>query len=507
MRRLLTLAASLLALAVASPAAAQSRTYTTQHWSDAPGDVSVTLNGQAFVNHGLVAVGRLDADTRDFNDETLGSFSGMALDLSSWRRLQDGTYAGTLYTLPDRGPNNVGPFAGTTDYANRLHRHRLTLKGKALAIRPSGGFLLKDATGQPFTGKDPGANVLSRDGIRYPSPATGEGAGRISLDSEAVARLPDGSFYVSDEYAAGIYLFDASGRQVGAIQAPPALLPITAGQLNFTAEKPPATGRRNNQGLEALSVSPDGTRLFAILQSATLQDTAGANAATRNNTRVLVYDISKTRTPTAPIGHYVLQLPTVRENGDGGAADVTAAQSEALALNDTQLLVLARDGNGRGKGTAKAPVFKSVLLVDLTGATNLAGGPYEQGAEPLAHGGVLVDGIKPAGQVELVNLLNPVQLARFGMNLSTAPSDRFSLSEKWEAMALAPALDKAAPHDVFLLVGNDNDFEAQRGRINGQAFDASLTNAGGSGAGVNDSVILVYRLTLPTYRVQKITAR
>ncbi len=500
-RRLLMLALSCAALALASSAVAQSQTYVTQHWTQAAGDASVTLGGQTFVNHGLVGVGRLSAATRDFNNETLGSFSGMALDLASWRRLADGTYTGSLLTLPDRGPNSVGPFTGTTDYANRVHRHRLvfTPTDGVLKIRPMGGFLLKDETGQSFTGKDPAANVLIRNGVRYPSPLVGEGAGRISLDSEAIAVLRDGAFYVSDEYAAGIYLFDRAGKQVGAIQAVSALLPTTAGQLNFNAEKPPQTGRRNNQGLEALSVSPDGTRLFAILQSATIQDTAGANAATRNNTRVLVYDISRTRTPKAPIGHYVLQLPTVRENGDGQPADVTAAQSEMLALNDHEFLVLARDGNGRGKGTTKAPVFKSVLLVDITGATNLAGTPYEQDVKPVAPDGVLRPEITPARQAELVNLLNPAQLAKFGLNLSTAPSDRFSLSEKWEAMALAPALDRNAPRDVFLLIGNDNDFETAEGRINGQAFDAGLTNLGGSGSGDNDSMILIYRLTLPAF--------
>ncbi|CAN5191112.1 esterase-like activity of phytase family protein [soil metagenome] len=500
-RRLLSLTVSFAALALTGAAVAQSQTYVTKHWSDVAGDTTVTLNGQTFVNRGLVGVGRLSAATRDFNGETLGSFSGMALDLASWRRLADGTYTGSLTTLPDRGPNNVGPFAGTTDYANRVHRHRLvfTPADGVLKIRPTGGFLLKDETGQSFTGKDPGANVLTRGGMRYPSPATGEGAGHISLDSEAIAFLPDGGFYVSDEYAAGIYLFDKTGKQVGAIQTVPALLPTTAGQLNFNAEKPPEKGRRNNQGLEALSVSPDGTRLFAVLQSGTIQATAGADAATRDNTRVLVYDISRTRTPKAPIGHYVLQLPTVREKGDGKPADVTAAQSEMLALNDSQFLVLARDGNGRGKGTTKAPVFKSVLLVDTTGATNLAGTPYEQDVKPIAPGGILRPEIAPVRQAELVNLLNPAQLAKFGLNLSTAPSDRFSLSEKWEALALAPVLDKTAPHDVFLLVGNDNDFETADGRINGQAFDASLTDAGGSGVGDNDSVILVYRLTLPTF--------
>ena len=506
MLRRLLVSAAVIALA-AGAANAQSLTYPTRHWTEAAGDEAVTLGGETFVNHGLVGVGRLSAATRDFNGETLGSFSSMALDPASWRRLKDGSYTGVFWTLPDRGPNDVGTIVGTADYANRIHVHRFTFRpytgagpadGTQVTITPTGGFLLRDETGKPFTGKDPGPGILTRKGIAYPSPASGEGAGRISLDSEGLARLPDGSFYVSDEYGPGIFLFDRNGKQLGAIPPVPALLPMIDGKLNYTAAKAPDTGRRNNQGLEAAAVTPDGKRLVVILQSATMQDSDGANAAARNNTRILVYDISKTRTPKAPVGHYVLQLPTLRETGDGKPANRTAAQSEMSALNDHQFLVLSRDGNGRGNGKPYDPVFKSVLLVDTRGATNLAGTPYEASARPVAKAGALVDGITPVKQAELVNLLNPVQLGKFGMNLTTSPSTLYTLPEKLEAMALAPALDPKAPHDVFLFVGNDNDFETARGRVNGIDFDAGLTGAEGSGSGDNDNIILVYRLTLPT---------
>jgi hypothetical protein len=492
-RRLAGTVVGLLGLSLAAGAAAQSSTFVTPHRDNSPGAVTVDFGGKTYVNHGLVAVGWLPAATRDFKGETLGSFSSMAL--ADWKKNADGSYSGILRTLPDRGPNNVGPFKSTTDYANRVHTHAIKLVlGKGLTITPTGGFLLKDQTGLPFTGMDPGSNVVERGGVRYPSPASGEGAGEISLDSEAIAYLPDGSFYVSDEYAAGIYLFDRAGKLIGAIQTVPALTPFKNGKLDFGAEKAPNTGRRNNQGLEGLALSPDGKRLIAVLQSATMQDSA-ADAATRNNTRVLVYDIEKTRLPKAPIGHYVLQLPTVRENGDGQAADVTAAQSEALALSDTRILVLARDGNGRGKGTPNAPVYKSILLVDLAAATNLAGTPYEQGGKPVAKDGVLNPDIKPAAQAELINILNPVQLGRFGVNLSVSPSTPTSLPEKIEAMAVGSTFDKAHPRDVFLLVGSDNDFATGQGHVNGQDFDASLKGA--TGTGDNDNLVLVYRLTLP----------
>jgi hypothetical protein len=490
-----TVAAVVLAFggSMTTHASAQSLSYLAPHWDKSAGDVTVSFGGKTYVNHGLVAVGWLPAATRDFKGESLGSFSSMAL--SGWKRNADGSYSGTLRTLPDRGPNNVGPFKSTTDYSNRVHEHAIKLvPGQGLTITPTGGFLLKDQVGQPFTGMDPGSNVIERGGARYPSPASGDGAGKISLDSEAIAYLPDGGFYVSDEYAAGIYLFDKTGKLTGVIETVPALKPMKKGVLDFGAEKAPNTGRRNNQGLEALAITPDGKRLIAVLQSATMQDST-SNNATRNNTRVLVYDISKTRTPLAPVGHYALQLPTVREAGDGQAADATAAQSEALALSDSRFLLLARDGNGRGKGTANGPVYKSILLVDLAGATNLAGTPYEKDVTPIAKDGVLNADIKPATQAELVNILNPNQLGARGLNLSVSPSTPTTLPEKIEAMAMGSVFDKAAPHDVFLLVGSDNDFATAKGFVNGQDFDASLK--GDAGTGDNDNLILVYRLTLP----------
>ena len=502
------LSAAALTVLLGGSAMAQSAVYATPHYAADPGDAAVSFEGGAYVNHGLVGVGRLAASTRDFNGETLGSFSSMAL--RSWRRLKDGSYEGDIVTLPDRGPNDVGSVKGTIDYQNRLHALHLTLKPYAgaapvdadktqLKITPTGGMILKDETGAPFTGMDPGTGIITRGAIRYPSPQSGPGAGHVSLDSEGVAYLPDGSFYISDEYAAGLYLFDKTGKQIGAIQTVPALLPMTDGKLNFNAGKAPTTGRRNNQGLEAVAVSPDGKRLTAILQSATVQDTAGGDQATRNNTRILVYDISKTRTPTTPIGDYVLQLPVYTEKGDGSPADATAAQSEMAALSETRFLVLSRDGNGRGKGSANAAVYKSVLLVDVAGATNLVGTPHDQGTDPVAKGGQLVSGITPARQAELVNLLNPVQLGKFGMNLKVTPSTLYTLPEKLEAMALAPVLDPKAPNDFFLLVGNDNDFETAQGHVAGLDFDASLKNEKGSGTGDNENIILVYRLTLPGY--------
>ena len=91
-----------------------------------------------------------------------------------------------------------------------------------------------------------------------------------------------------------------------------------------------------------MAVTPDQKHLVTLLQSATMQDST-TNQATRTNTRLMVYDISATNTPTNPVADYVLQLPVYNTTGSGAAVNATAAQSELLALNDKQFLVLSRD--------------------------------------------------------------------------------------------------------------------------------------------------------------------
>jgi hypothetical protein len=83
------------------------------------------------------------------------------------------------------------------------------------------------------------------------------------------------------------------------------------------------------------------------------------------------------------------------------------------------------------------------------------------------------------------------QLNRFGLH-NGLPSDKNDLYEKWESLAVVPVGDPKAPDDYFLFVGSDNDFITQHGFMAGQPYvDASGGNV--------DTLVLVYRVTLPTY--------
>lgn len=453
---------------------------------------SVTIGDRSFVNKGLVGTGRIPAALRDKFGETFGSGSGMAIDIKSWTKSGD-SYSGVFYVLPDRGYN----VTGTTDYRPRINKVSVTFKpaegeGGKLAAALTDTILLTDASGAPLTGLDPSeGGVRPAAGGLPPLPQAPNG--RISFDPEAIVLLPDGSFFISDEYGPYIYRFSAAGKMLAAIRPPEALIPKRKGQDHFSSNAPganykkpelkdPETGRQNNQGLEGMTLTPDGSHLVAILQSATRQD-GGTSPETRQHTRILFYDIGNLEQPKLA-REYVVPLPVFKN--DKGKIRV-AAQSELFALDDSRFLLLCRDGNGYGTDDATS-MYRKIGILDVSGATNIAGTKYD-GAVPVAPDGKLEADVVPAKLHDFIDMNENAQLAKFGLH-NGAPNDRTNLSEKWEAMGLAPSLDAATPQEFFLFVANDNDFITQ----NGFQVGAPYKHEGGAEV---DTMFLVYRVTMP----------
>jgi len=462
---------------------------------------TVSVGSLAFVDKGLVGVGRLAADLRDKFGETFGSGSGLAADPKAWSRTADG-YRGTLYMLPDRGYN----ISGTLDYHARLNTLIVVFKPPAdpdampvaarqqtLDLTLADTMLLTDAAGVPLTGLDPTVDGIRPAAGGFP-PMPQATTGAVSLDAEAVVLMDDGTFFIGDEYGPYIYHFSAAGRMLGAIRPPAAFIPKRNGKDSFSSNNPgpgappvqppdPDTGRQNNQGFEGVSLTPDGKYLVAVLQSATRQD-GGNSAETRQNTRMLVYDMADRDHPKF-VHEHVVPLP-VFINAEGKRR--VAAQSELLALDDTHFLLICRDtGNGYGlKGSTS--LYRKVEIVDISQATDIAGSQYD-GTVPVAPNGKLVDGIVPATLTSFIDINDNAQLNKFGLH-NGEPNDRNDLYEKWEGMALVPALDAENPRDFFLFVSNDNDFITQNG------YEAGAAYKDPSGADV-DTIVLVYRVTIP----------
>jgi hypothetical protein len=454
----------------------------------------------AVASKGLVAVGRMPAALRDKRGETFGSGSGMTINGATWKRVGE-TYEGEIYLLPDRGYN----VEGTTDYSARLNRLSLKITPVAPGARPAPGMeqkgvqatvadtiMLTEADGKALTGLDP-TQVRAAAGA-FPALPQTEG-GKLSLDPEAVVRMPDGSFFISDEYTPGIFRFSAEGKLLGVTRPPEAFSPMRKGELNFssnnpgpTASKPvppnPERGRQNNQGFEGMSLSIDGKSLTTVLQTATRQD-GGDSPATRRHTRALVYDIADPANLKL-VREHVVPLP-VFQNGEGKT--LVAAQSELLAIDADQFLLLSRDSNNGQSMKGTTSLYRKIDILDLRHATNIAGTDFDR-AKSVAPKGVLDSAVTPGALRPFIDINDNAELNRFGVR-NGGPNDADNLSEKWEAMGLVSVMDAATPDDYLLLVANDNDFMTKNGYQVGAPYDG--------GAEV-DTMILVYRVTLPGVR-------
>ena len=521
--------------------------FTTPNVITTPGATSVSIGGTTFINHGLQGVGRISGSSLDAFGESFGSISG--LHITNWAG-SGSSYTGTFNILSDRGINLTGYFS---DYNARLQTLNFQFTPYTGLANIGGVDIVSKSAAQnqiaftsapsgvKFTYFDPIANAQVNTTGLDPTSTTGTVFGttvpyvtnytglgtptspaastfpinRLTLDSEALVLRPDGSGYIGDEYGANVYYFNSSKQITGVITPPAAVQPHTpAGTLNFNSTVVPTNGRRNNQGMEGVAISPDGTRLFTLLQSATMQDSATGTAANRRVTRFMVYDVSGNATPSAPLAEYALVLPTFTANGLGGAVNTAAAQSDMIALDDHRLLILSRDGNGQGQPNANPSVYKSILLVDLSVGTptNFAGTARDaEGGLLTTAPGVLDPAITPLTYVEALNMLNSTQLAKFNIDLDLGGASQvtqLTLSEKWESMSLVPANDPLNPNDYFLFLGNDNDFLSSAGvsvgpggsgSYNGFAtgfaanrIPAPVENANNE----NDTMFLAYRVTI-----------
>jgi hypothetical protein len=268
---------------------------------------------------------------------------------------------GFIYGLTDRGPNVDG--AGGVkveplpDFTPAIGEFQL-VGGQAVLVRD---IPLSDADGSPLNGQvsteaTTGETIVDLDGNPLPASTYG-------FDSEGLVAMPDGTFYVSDEYGPYIAHFDANGKRLDQFSPFDGSLPEEL--QNRTA----------NQGMEGLTITPDGTTLVGLMQSALNQpDLAGVSAKKVPVTRIVTVSLVDHSV------HEYLYLTT-------DPATTADASSEITALSATQFLVLERDGN-----LPPAPNRKLLYQVDISGATDV--GPDSTLADATydaANGGLLLD--------------------------------------------------------------------------------------------------------------------
>lgn len=299
----------------------------------------------------------------DYSDEALGSIDlpkrrmEMVSGFGSGLATRAGDPPGTVWAVGDRGPNLKVKTArklygvqgleeaAELDGAKIMPRPDL---GPAIArLRVSGGrvetvetFRLTGADGRPVSGlpMPEGGHgrcepALDLDGNRIEPDPSG-------LDTEGIAALADGGFWVGDEFGPSLVRLDAQGRvlrrvvpQGSAVQG--AAYPVGEGLPALAAR------RRLNRGFEALGLSPDGRSLFLVFQSPLSHPDVAAHEAARH---VRLWRLDAESAAVEAQWLYPLDPPeSFRRDAAKGAVERGDIKvSELLCLGGGALLVLER---------------------------------------------------------------------------------------------------------------------------------------------------------------------
>jgi uncharacterized repeat protein (TIGR01451 family) len=380
-----------------------------------------------------------------------------------------------FYGVTDRGPNVGAPTGAAASNVLPLPAFNPAIglfqfvNGVAVL---ENSIPLRDGAGNPYSGlvnsQNPtGELLVDLNGTPLPTDPNG-------YDSEGLVALPDNTFWVSDEYGPFITHFDSTGRQIGRLSPFDGSLP--AELQNRTA----------NRGLEGLTITPDGSTLVAMMQSALQQPDIGSlNSKKIAITRLVTYKLS-----TGEEHEYLYLLDNPGTN--------STANSEITALDSNHFLVDERDGN------FPPGAYKKLWEINITGATDVgpnspligttvAGGVVDYDTSG-THKGLTVGGkslellvgtlgTTAAAQVLAANNITPVAKGTtpyldFGGLLDTLdPTGHFFSHDKVEGVA-------ALNSGTQLVLSNDSDFgivgvTPTTGNINGPyTLQAKITTAG-----------------------------
>jgi hypothetical protein len=365
-----------------------------------------------FVNGLVIDATTLDASGGSaVNDGRLGFFSDIYYDA-----LRDEWWA-----LSDRGPGG-----GTLDYEVRIHKFDVDVNnhtGEVSNFRVLRTFILRKGA-QAFNGL---------------APPPGAPLG-VAFDPEGIVVHPlTGHLIISDEYGPAVYEFTRFGQFVREYKTPAGLLPRNSatGAVNHASDAGNDAGKRTNRGFEGLAISPTGLYVFAMLQSAMLDEGAGNGTVNR----IVKF--------SALTGRAVAQY-AYRMEGSSQGRGISAL----VALNDRELLVLERNNRGLGVDSDLTPANKKVFRIDLTGATDVTNVDLD------ATTAVYTPVAKTA--TPWLDLASPDTLAAPSLAALNGMSP-----EKWEGLGVGPRL---ADGSYLVLTGTDNDYSVTQ-NASGVQFD------------------------------------
>ena len=262
-----------------------------------------------------------------------------------------------FYSMTDRGPNVDGPNGSKVfvlpSFTPQIGRFRINPDGTVTQV---GTILLKDQNGNPRTGLPNPSNAGGTGETAIDQNGNPLASDQKGIDSEGLVALPDGTFWVSDEYGPYLTHFDANGNtlaQYGPFSASVPGLTIQPGLPQVLKNRIP------NKGMEGLTVTPDGKTLVGMMQSPLANGVSTSDAGKSSLLRIVTFSLDPVTFGQTKQYAYVLNDPS-------------AGVSEIAAVSNTEFLVDERDGKFPGDTAGGASKIKQIYRINLADATDIS---------------------------------------------------------------------------------------------------------------------------------------
>lgn len=365
---------------------------------------------QATAQPELVAQGQFSGSDRDHSGLTEEIAPGVVHNqLGGFSALEYSGFGTTYYALPDRGAQD-----GAFPYQCRFQVVDIRVSATAssegclsekLSLKLLETRLLFNAGGSVLTGL---ASAIDSADPEH----------SLRFDPEGFRCATGGSFFVSDEYGPTVSEFVSGGRRLRSFAIPEHFrIKHPSGSPQEEADAN-SSGRQPNRGFEGLAISPNGGKLFAVLQGPLIQDSVALPNGKRSGIHLRLLEIDR---HSGQQREFVYPLDDPR-NG----------VSEILAINDDNFLLIERDST---KGSAAA--YKKIIHATTQGATNISG-RHELPAHELSTD------IRRMQKSILIDLLDPKYFLRGDL-----------MPEKIEGLTFGPDLPDGRR---LLMICSDNDF-------------------------------------------------
>lgn len=290
----------------------------------------------------------------------------LALDVGfgsgAYHRPGDGN--SIFYTVTDRGPNikckdtakifgisDFCPAGGDKvfpqpDFTPSIYKIRLTNDEGVISYEILEEIKLRNTKGKVISGLTNNLTVTDTE--------TSVGADsefidfdNEGLDTEAIIRLQDGTFWLADEYAPSLIHVDQDGRILNRVVPASVAADLADADYPVQGLLPDIIKKRKlNRGIESLALSPDESHLYFSMQSPLANPDKAAYAASRH---VRIFKLALSDGEISSVeGEYVYRLDTPdtftdeEGKGDVGKKQSDIKISEMLAVGEDDLIVLER---------------------------------------------------------------------------------------------------------------------------------------------------------------------